>query len=248
MTWLLAIGGSDSSGGAGLVADADACHVELRTVVTAATQQTDDAVQDTGARDPDAWLFEALSAMAVENPGAIKFGLLPGPGHVRSALAVIDQVRFEDPALPFVVDPVLVSSSGHEFLRAEDSRPLLERPVILTPNLPETAALTGAPLELLASDRGARLAAAQALLQRGLRAVVIKGGHAADGEASDLLLAPGEPPVWISRARIPGPGIRGSGCRFATALAAHLAQGAGLPEAAAAAADLVAERIADSRR
>ncbi len=246
MTWLLAIGGTDSSGGAGLSADADACHLDLRTVVTAATQQSDDAVQDTGPRDPDVWLFEALSAMAVDNPGAIKFGLLPGPGHVRSALAVIDQVRFEDPTLPFVVDPVLASSSGHEFLRAEEAQPLLDRPIVLTPNLPEAAALTGAPLELLVRDRGARLAAAQKLLQRGLRAVVIKGGHAADGDACDLVLEPGQSPVWSSRSRIPGPGIRGSGCRFATALAAHLAQGAGLPEAAAAAADLVAARIADS--
>lgn len=245
MTWLLAVGGTDSSGGAGLTADADACHVELRTVTTAATMQTDAEVQAVGAVEPDVWLFQALSAMAVANPGAMKFGLLPGPEHVRSALAVIDQVRFEAPDLPCVVDPVLVASSGHRFLGAADIRPLLARPLILTPNLPEAAELTGAPLDLLQGDEGARLAAAQTLLQGGLRAAVLKGGHGAGGEAVDLVLEAGQAPVWIRRPRLPGPGIRGSGCRFASALAAHLAEGAALPDAAAAAGELVAQRIAD---
>lgn len=243
--WVLAIGGTDSSGGAGLDADRDAADLRLEVVVTAATEQSDEQVFALGERDPDTWLFEALSSMAVDNPGAIKFGLLPGAEHVRAALSVIDQVRFEDPSLPIVVDPVLASSSGGAFLAPSDAALLLTRQVILTPNLPEAAALMGAPLALLQADHGARLAAAATLLSRGLAAVVLKGGHASEERCSDLLLAQGQAPVWHRHPRQAGAGIRGSGCRFATALACQLARGAALPQALPAAAALVAARIAD---
>ena len=249
MAWILAIGGTDSSGGAGIDADRDAAEqagVRLQAVVTAATEQSDQAVRSVNPTAPDRWLFEALSAMAVENPGAIKFGLLPGPDHLSAALSVIDQVRFEAPQLSIVLDPVLASSSGYPFVEAAAFEPLLRRPLILTPNLPEAAALTGAPLELLRTDRGACLAAAQTLLLRGLQAVLLKGGHGAEPQSTDLLLRRGQAPLWLSRERLPGPGIRGSGCRLASSLAAHLALGLALPQAVERAADFVAGRIAES--
>ena len=79
---------------------------------------------------------------------------------------------------------------------------------------------------------------------RDIDAVAATGGHGPDNEPSrDLVLRPGEEPVWIERAREPGPGIRGSGCRFATSLACGLARGEDLVEAATAAGDYVARRI-----
>lgn len=250
--YLLAIGGTDSSGGAGLDADRHAAElvgVPCVSIVTAATEQTDAAVQALNRRAPDTWLFEALSAMSEQNPAAIKLGLLPGREHVLAATSVLDQVLFESPGLPVVLDPVIASSSGHTFLDApalEALRKLCSRPLILTPNLPEAAALTGAAPELLASDSGARLTAARSLLELGLAAVALKGGHAADAIVTDLLLVRDQAPRWTQHPRHPGPGIRGSGCRFATALAAHLALGKPLPAAHQAASALVAELIAAS--
>lgn len=248
--YLLAIGGTDSSGGAGLAADRHAAElvgVPCVSIVTAATEQTDAGVQALNPRAPDTWLFEALAAMSEQNPAAIKLGLLPGQQHVIAATSVLDQVLFESPGLPIVLDPVIASSSGHTFLDAaalQALRKLCGRPLILTPNLPEAAALTGAPESLLAEDPGARLAAAQSLLGLGLQAVALKGGHSAGTTVTDLLLVRDQPPVWSEHPRHPGPGIRGSGCRFATGLAAHLALGTPLPAAHQAASALVADLIA----
>ena len=115
---------------------------------------------------------------------------------------------------------------------------------ILTPNLDELALLAWDDADALAEDPSRRVAAAERLLRAGVSAVVATGGHGPDNEPSrDLVLRPGEEPVWIERAREPGPGIRGSGCRFATALACALARGEGLVEAATAAGDYVAQRI-----
>lgn len=250
VAYLLAIGGTDSSGGAGLDADRHAAElvgVPCVPIVTAATEQTDAAVRALNSRAPDTWLFEALGAMSEQNPAAIKLGLLPGRAHVVAATSVLDQVLFESPGLPVVLDPVIASSSGHTFLDAaalDALRKLCSRPLILTPNLPEAAALTGVLPELLANDQDARLAAAQTLLGLGLTAVALKGGHATGGTVSDLLLVRDQPPIWSEHPRHPGPGIRGSGCRFATAMAAHLALGMPLPAANQAASTLVSELIA----
>lgn len=255
MTWLLAVGGSDPSRGAGLDADreaADAADVRLVAIETAATDQDDTAVRALGAHEPWAWKHAALEACAREhtNPAALKCGLLPGAAHAEAAASLADQLAFDAPGIPVVVDPVLASSSGFTFAAPEDYAPLLARAVVLTPNVPELAALAGgADVALLASDRGARLAVAQELLLRGPRAVVVKGGHGSEPEGlADLVLERGAPPTWLERPRHPGAGIRGSGCRFATTLAAQLARGAALAPAAHAAGVAVAARIAAPKR
>jgi hydroxymethylpyrimidine/phosphomethylpyrimidine kinase len=254
MTWLLAVGGSDPSCGAGLDADraaARAAGVRLVTIESAATDQDDAAVRAVGPREPWAWKHAALEACAREhtNPAALKLGLLPGSAHVEAAASLADQLAFDAPGIPVVVDPVLVSTSGFVFARPADYAALLARAVVLTPNVPELAALAGADPALVAADRGARLAVAQALLLAGPRALVVKGGHGTEpGGLADLALARDAAPVWLARPRLPGPGIRGSGCRFATTLAAHLARGADLATAARAAGEAVATCIAAGSR
>lgn len=235
---LLVLAGHDPTGGAGVDADrATAAHfgVEATTIVTAFTEQDGTRVTAVRPRASAEWGSEARAALE-PLPSALKIGLLSSAADVRALVALLAEVPRE---LPIVVDPVLAASGGEPFLdpdgiewmRAE----LFRRGVILTPNLPELARLSGARLAALEASPAARVVAAETLLARGLAALVLKGGHAPDADACDLLLRPGKPPVLFSRPRFPGRRLHGSGCRFASALAAGLARGHDLPAAVEAA-------------
>ncbi|MCB9907192.1 MAG: bifunctional hydroxymethylpyrimidine kinase/phosphomethylpyrimidine kinase [Planctomycetes bacterium] len=251
--WVLAVGGVDPSGGAGLGADREAVEtfgLDLVAIVTADTDQDDSGVRAVGEREPWRWLYEALASAAVENPCALKFGLLPSAEAIASALAVADQMRFDVPDLPIVLDPVMVSSSGFAFLDGPAQaalRAAMVRPWIWTPNLPEAAALLGwEPLDLEWSA-ALRLEAAEALLERGLAGVVLKDGHGAGETLQDLVWVRGGEPTTLSRRRernAAGDATqRGTGCRFASALAANLGLGLDLVQAADRAGRWVGERI-----
>jgi hydroxymethylpyrimidine/phosphomethylpyrimidine kinase len=263
---ILVVAGHDPSGGAGVDADREAAvymGAEARCVVTAWTRQDGRRVAALGARDPADWLSEARAELAAEPPAALKSGLLPGASHVRALAVLIGELCGRSPDAPVVVDPVLAASSGEPFLDAAGIEALLLElaplGVVLAPNLPEAARLAGVDLAALARDpraggdpdAGPRVRAAQALLARGAAAVVLKGGHGAEDPVLDLVLAAGAPPRWLGHARVAhaqSGGLRGTGCRFATALAAGLASGLPLAEAAARAGEWVAERIAAAAR
>jgi hydroxymethylpyrimidine/phosphomethylpyrimidine kinase len=266
---VLVVGGHDPSG-AGVDADLAALRglaVEARAVVTAWTDQDERGVRAVGARACGEWLAEAREA-ARPRVGALKLGLLPGAEHVAAAAALVLELRERDGgALPVVVDPVIAASSGGRFLDAAAvaalARGLLAAGVVATPNLAEAAELArfagaagpggaaalGGAARLdearLAADRGARVEAAERLLGLGARAVVLKGGHGLEDPALDLVLAAGEPPLWLAHRRIPGAKVRGSGCRFASRLAAGLALGSSLAVAAAEAGAHVAQVLAE---
>ncbi|MCZ6596455.1 MAG: hydroxymethylpyrimidine/phosphomethylpyrimidine kinase [Planctomycetota bacterium] len=243
MITVLFVGGHDPTAGAGIDADretAAAFGVEARCVVTARTDQDGVRVRSLGAREPDEWLAEARAAGT--GIAALKTGLLPGPRHVRACARLVAEL-----GIPTVVDPVLAASGGEVFLDDEGVRALLEElvphGVVLTPNLPELARLAGLSAgegAILAADPEARTAAARELLDRGAAAVVAKGGHGAEDPVRDLVLAAGAEPVWLEHARVPGASLHGSGCRFASALAAGLARGESLPQATRAAGNHVA--------
>jgi len=245
-SWVLVVAGHDSSGGAGVDADREALEaagVGAEVVVTAWTKQDASGVRELGAVEPSRWLEQALGALA-RRPAAIKIGLLPGADALAGALELCDAV----PAgLPVVLDPVIAASSGRRFLGPEEvgvlRQSLLSRGVILTPNLPEAAQLCDvAESELLGLE--ARVAAARELIERGCSGVLLKGGHADEDPLRDLVSSAGGVESWVVHARIAGDGIRGSGCRYASAVAGCLARGAGLEEAARWAANWVGERIA----
>lgn len=263
-TRLLVVAGRDSRGRAGIDADREialALGVRVRLVVTAETIQDERGLVELGARDPEAWLAEALEAL-VEPPDAIKFGLLPGAEHVRAALKLVRAARAaagrgtKDArggekrgalgAPPVVIDPVLAPSAGGAFLSREDldvlADLLLPERLVWTPNVPEAAALAGTDPAALAAGEPARVAAGRSLLERGAGGVVLKGGHAPGPEVVDLVLVPGTPPVRIVRPRLPRR-LSGTGCRHASALAIGLARGHSLPEAAREAAGHVAARL-----
>lgn len=240
---LLCVGGRDSSHGAGLDADRDAARVlelDLREVMTADTDQDSASVRWVAEVAPERWL--AAARELAPSCAGLKLGLLPGAPHVRAAAALAREV-----AGPVVLDPVLASSSGHVFLDTLAVEVLLAELLpactVLTPNLPEAAALTGMEPDDLALPEG-RIAAACALAALGASAVLVKGGHGAEDPVRDLVLSPPDGPLWLEHPRVPGT-LRGTGCRFATAVAGLLARGERLVDAAARAGELVARRMAE---
>ena len=238
-TRLLVVAGRDSSGGAGVDADLEVERwggAALKVVVTAETRQGASGLEELGARAPEAWVPEAEACLE-EVVAAIKFGLLPGAEHILAAAELTSRAREGRPGLPVVVDPVLAPTHGGRFSDAAGVEALLEvllpAGVVLTPNLDEAAELTGRSLGKLQAELGERIAAAQELLERGARGVVLKGGHA-EGPLLDLVSRAGQEPRWLEFERAPG-ALRGTGCRHATALALGLGRGQTLTEAASAA-------------
>jgi hydroxymethylpyrimidine/phosphomethylpyrimidine kinase len=247
---LLIVAGHDPSG-AGIDADLEAAaglEIEAVAIVTARTDQDADSVRSVGARDEQEWSREAWEA-ARAGVAAVKFGLLPGADHVREARALVRRLRASERAeMSVVVDPVIRASSGGLFLDARAVEllrsELIADGVVLTPNLREAAELACIPVRELESSFAARLEAARILLALGAAGVVIKGGHGTEDPVRDLVARPDGAYRWIERRRVPGGGIRGSGCRFATRLAGGLALGKTLEEAAEAAGAFVAAEIA----
>jgi hydroxymethylpyrimidine/phosphomethylpyrimidine kinase len=247
---LLVLAGHDPTGGAGIDADAEAAAhfgVAADLVITAFTEQDGRRVQAVEPRAEELWMADARSAIRSARPSTLKTGLLPGAAAVHAVARLLTELSRDCPPV-CVVDPVLAASGGETFLDDEGIEALLDelvtRGVILTPNVPEAARLAGLDPAEVARDLEARLRAAEVLLGRGAGAVLLKGGHGGEDPVSDLVLRPGAPPAWIEHPRVPGPGIHGSGCRYATGVAAQLAVGRSLEEAAKEAALWLAEKMA----
>ncbi len=250
---ILVLAGHDPTGGAGVDADREAAlahGVDAHCVVTAETDQDGRQVFAIRPRDPEEWLAEARAWLRSEGLGdrtVIKTGLLPGADHVHA----VAQLAREFAGLCWVVDPVLASSGGTRFLDERGQAALLEELLplgpILTPNLPEAALLTARlPKEL--ADPKQRIAAGRELLDRGARAVLLKGGHGFEDPVRDLVLARGASPAWHDHARIPGASLHGSGCRYASTVAAELAQGSSLEAATDAAGRFLVALLAKKER
>jgi hydroxymethylpyrimidine/phosphomethylpyrimidine kinase len=240
----LSIAGSDPSGGAGLQADLKtfaAYRVYGTAVVTACTVQNTRGVQATHPVSPEivgAQLAAVLEDLAV---GAAKTGLLPDGATVRAVAAVLAG----RPALPLVVDPVLVSTSGHAL--AGDStlaalrHTLLPIAALVTPNLAEAAALTGRPV----GTREDMRRAARALVDAGARAALVTGGHLVDS-ACDVF-CDGTHVHDLDAPRITTASSHGTGCTLAAAVTAGLARGEALDAAVVRAKRYVTRALAGAR-
>lgn len=249
---VLFVGGVDSSGGAGLDADREAARAFECTAHEVASAMTDqDLFEVRRVEERMMWAREAEAHFDGDRLAVMKFGLLPGVASIVEAARLIARGRHGARLIPAVVDPVTRASSGYRFwsdrelVQARDS--LLIAGPIVTPNLDELAELTWSNRSEIGTSQDARVEAAGRLLRAGASGVVATGGHGEEEDlVRDLVLEPGQAPVWVERPRVPGEGIRGSGCRFAAALACRLATGASLGEAASAAGDFVAGQIQET--
>jgi hydroxymethylpyrimidine/phosphomethylpyrimidine kinase len=227
MIHVLLIGGSDSSGGAGIARDLRTlCDLDLNLVgvpvITAVTAQTDASVQTVHLVPPDVVEDQISTALASNTIRAIKIGML-------GTRAIVEAVARSLPSrddIPIVLDPVLAASSGRALLDEDGRLALIEqlfpRVTLVTPNLPESAALLG---ELTCDGEYARrLDFGRRLLALGPQAVLVKGGHANGAEAVDLLISTTGGVVTLSEPRLKGT-VRGTGCALSSAIAAGLAQG-----------------------
>jgi hydroxymethylpyrimidine/phosphomethylpyrimidine kinase len=219
----LTIAGSDSGGGAGIQADLRAfasLGVFGASVVTAVTAQNTVGVED----------VHVIPAATVETQLTAVLGDLPVAATKTGMLATAELVELvaehaEAGDLPMlVVDPVLVSATGHRLLQ-EDAldgyrRRLLPQAAVATPNLIEAGVLLGRELRTGEDMREA----ARELADTGAQVVVIKGGHAEGPRAVDVVVADGEVHE-LEAERIPTGNTHGTGCTFASAIAAGLATG-----------------------
>lgn len=226
----LTIAGSDSGGGAGIQADLKAFEangVYGMSVITAVTAQNTHEVRAVHEVPVDV-IATQIDAVSEDLPiGAVKTGMLSSATIIETVVAAVDRHALH----PLVVDPVMISKSGYALLQpdAVDAlrTKLLPRADLVTPNANEAAALTG--METLETLDDARKAA-EAILDMGAGAVLVKGGHLArEDDAVDLLLWP-EGDVILREKRIDTPHTHGTGCTYASAIAAHLARGQGLEE------------------
>jgi len=218
----LTIAGSDSGGGAGIQADLRtfaAFGVHGVCAITAVTAQNTRQVAAIHVV-PRAMLRAQLDAVLTDfRVGAIKIGMLATPCLAREVAAVLARHR----RIPVILDPVLVATTGAHLaqtdLAAALLKHLLARADLLTPNIPEAERLLDCTIETTADMR----TAAVALLARGARAVLLKGGHRAGNEILDLLLTRrGE--HWFHQRRIRGQS-HGTGCSLSAAIAAGIAHG-----------------------
>jgi hydroxymethylpyrimidine/phosphomethylpyrimidine kinase len=237
------VAGSDSGGGAGIQADLKtftACGVYGASVVTALTAQNTVGVRRVEAVSLE-MVADQLEAVAEDlPPAAWKTGMLASAPLVE---LVAEKLR-DNGAPGLVVDPVMVAKSGHRLL-AEDAVAMLARHLlplaeVVTPNLPEVAALTGIEVRDLADAR----AAAEALADLGPRWVVVKGGHAEGALVVDMVLDGRDDSVFeLEYPRVSGTSVHGTGCTLSAAIAAFLARGLPTPDAIASARAYLQEAL-----
>jgi hydroxymethylpyrimidine kinase/phosphomethylpyrimidine kinase len=224
---LLTIAGFDPSCGAGIAADlktfaAHGCYgVAAITSVTVQNTQGVDAVHNT----PTAELRAQLEALAKDcEIDAVKIGMLGNRGNAVAVAEFLDAHNFAH----IVHDPVMKSSSGTELLDAAGIKyvvtELLRRSSVITPNVPEAETLTGLTIKDVADME----AAARKLVEMGARAVIVKGGHM---ERPVDVLFDGNEITQMIGDKNKEESLHGTGCTFASAIAAQLAAGRTLIEA-----------------
>ena len=236
----MTIAGSDSGGGAGIQADLktfSALGVYGASTLTAITAQNTVGVTAVHEIPTDVIAAQIDAVITDIGADAVKTGMLSSPEIVGTVAEAVRRHHIAN----LVVDPVMVAKSGDRLLRAEAIATICERLIplaaVVTPNIPEAEDLTGLTI---ATDADAQRAA-EAIIAMGAKSVVVKGGHR-DGPPTDILYD-GEQFVEFTTERIPSTNTHGTGCTFASAVAAGLAHGLDVPAAVQQAKDYVTAAI-----
>lgn len=238
----LTIAGSDSCGGAGVQADMktmSALGVYAASAVTAITVQNTQGVQAIQSVAPDIVAGQIRAVIDDLKPRAIKVGMVNDPSTIRS---ISDTLRlYSHPLL--VVDPVMVSTSGHMLMQQDAldvfCSQLMPMATLLTPNIPEAAVLAQTDIRSLADMD----LAAQRILARGCQAVLIKGGHLEGSSKIDRLYLADGSIASYEHATIDTRNTHGTGCTLSSAIAAFLARGEEMSLAIAHAKDYLSRAL-----
>ena len=241
MKQVLTIAGSDSGGGAGIQADIKAMSangVFAMSAITAVTAQNTEEVTD---------VFELpLSIIAAQidavfddfDVAAVKTGMLSSAEIVKIVAKLLKPQNVTN----LVVDPVMIAKSGHRLLKPDAVEALMHELIplalVVTPNIHEAQQLSGIEIKTLNDARRA----AKIIHRLGCRHVLIKGGHLLEDRATDLLYD-GRFFELFKSEFIDTPHTHGTGCTFASAIAAHLALGKPLTQAVTAAKAYLTEAI-----
>lgn len=241
---VLSIAGSDSSGGAGIQADIKtfaALGVYGATAITAITAQNTLGVHAQHAIPPQMVHDQIVATMDDLAPSVVKIGMLAN-------VAIVDAVAeaLSSYSTPIILDPVIVSTSGHRLLSAEAEksiiRLLLPMTELLTPNIPEMEALADMPIATLDE----KMRAAEQLFRYGAKAILLKGGHEQGDAKCDILFtqtAAGIQSTTFTSETIDTRNTHGTGCTLSSAIAAYVARGCNIAEAIFNAKEFVTEAI-----
>lgn len=237
---VLIIAGSDSGGGAGIQADLKTVSVLGAfgmTAITALTAQNTTGVYGVLEIDPKFVVQQIDACISDIGCDAVKTGMLSSTEIIEAVADVISRRKLA----PLVVDPVMIAKSGAPLLKPEAVKALktklLPLATVVTPNLHEAGALTGREIKTLAQMKEA----ARAIRDLGAQNVVVKGGHL-EGVAADILYD-GREFFEFRGERISTKNTHGTGCIFASAIAANLAHKKNVCESVAAAKDFITAAI-----
>lgn len=236
----LTIAGSDSGGGAGIQADLktfSALGVYGMSAITALTAQNTVSVQGVVEIDPDFVAAQIRSVVEDIGVDAVKTGMLSSAAIIFAVAKEIKRLRIDK----LVVDPVMVAKSGDRLLREDAIESIIKElfplAMVVTPNLHEASALSG--LKVKGSEDMRR--AAERIKSFGPRYVVVKGGHL-EGNPMDLLYD-GETFMEFTNIRHDTAHTHGTGCTYASAIAAGLARGLAVKKAVELAKDYITGAI-----
>jgi hydroxymethylpyrimidine/phosphomethylpyrimidine kinase len=239
---VLIIAGSDPSGGAGLQADiktVTALGGYAAAAVTAITVQNTRGVLAVHPVPPDIIRDQIIAVLDDIGADAVKIGMI---GEEAAALALADLLRARAGAIPIVLDPVLVATSGDalagEGVAGIILRELVPLAAIVTPNAEEAQALTGFDVR----NESDLARAGAALVGLGAASALVKGGHLEGGEVTDVLATAGGCKSFRNR-RIETASTHGTGCTLASAIATGLAQGMSTEDSVARAIAYVREAL-----
>lgn len=265
---VLSIAGSDSSGGAGIQADLktfSALGVYGATAITAITAQNTQGVNSQFALDPQMVYDQIAAVMDDIEPSVVKIGMLSNTAIVEAVAKALHDYK---PSF-IVLDPVIVSSTGHRLLSIEAQETIKERLIpiadLLTPNIPEMKALTDSSLSSLEEKKEA----AQQLFNLGAKAILLKGGHEEGEMKTDVLFVSQQTTdnettsrdasmtqndkqdvvdtsirmLLLSSPTIETNNTHGTGCTLSSAIAAFIARDLSLEDAISEAKNYVTEAI-----
>ncbi|MCS6263822.1 MAG: bifunctional hydroxymethylpyrimidine kinase/phosphomethylpyrimidine kinase [Nitrospira sp.] len=241
---VLTIAGSDSGGGAGIQADLKAMSangVYAMSVITAITAQNTEEVTDVFEL-PTSIIAAQLDAIFDDfDVAAVKTGMLSSTDIIKTVVTLLKPQQVKN----LVVDPVMIAKGGQALLKPDAidtiKKELFPLALLVTPNVHEAQQLSGIEITSLADARRA----AKTIHQFGCANVLIKGGHLASDRATDLLYDGCFFNIYKGEF-IDTPHTHGTGCTFASAIAAHIARGKTVPDAVQTAKTYLTEAIRHS--